>query len=57
MSLMIFSEVHTEGKDGFSARRMYLKAMFAPPPRGVFFRRHVNHRHNVANLQGAECAH
>lgn len=31
----------------------YLKAMLAPPPCGVFFRRHVNHWHNVTNLQGS----
>lgn len=29
----------------------YLKAMLASPPCGVFFRGHVNHWHNVTNLQ------
>lgn len=29
----------------------YLEAIFASPPGGVLFRGHVNHRHNVSDLQ------
>lgn len=57
MSAINGSKILNWKKRRFPVSLLYLKAVFAPPPRGVFFRRHVNHRHNVADLQGAEDAH